>query len=184
MVENWITPEIIRNSVRRNLIYLTQNDAITILRKLNQQEAYDKASSHFEVKVWDGRLINGVDVSKGRKRKNGVDPSDVFVMNGTGHAYIIEKDGKIIGYQPHVPGIMGMHALTSKTIPHPITHAIVDKCPTCEKEHDIETIMNEHIVDIIKGNAASELMTKALYMAQEIFDARMNTIDKISQSMV
>ena len=215
---NFVTSDNIRAVMnRQNNIYLTQSDADYILSQINQDEIYNKHKDRVKVEIWDGRPINGVDVSKGRKMKRDPkpilhellkilsdeetykdyetfkkrmkefaqnnpleidDPSDQFIKSGQGHAYLIYIDGNLVGFQPHHPGIQGWHALTHKTKPHPITGQIVDKCPTCGQEHDIEQIMNDHKDEVIKNLASSEIMTKVLYMAQEIYDKRMETLGK------
>ncbi|MEM3862415.1 MAG: hypothetical protein QW203_08055 [Thermoplasmatales archaeon] len=213
-MSNWITADNIRLSVRPNQIYLTQKDAEYILSQINQDEIYNKHKPRVRAEIWDGRLINGVDVTQLKIRRdvknsyirlrqfllddsnyvNGNiskdklqqhlrndeieqdDPTYQFLKNGTGHAYIIFIDEQIRIFQPHVPYIQGWHALTHKSLPHPISKKIVDKCVTCGQEHDIEEIMNTHVENQIRQLATQEIMTKVLYMAQEIYDRRMDLL--------
>ncbi|MEM0011240.1 MAG: hypothetical protein QXT84_06065 [Candidatus Bathyarchaeia archaeon] len=218
MPADWITPEMVQASVVRNNIYLTKEDALKILDRIDQQGAYEKHSGRVKVEIWRGQNINGVDVTNhpgGKVTLDRGDPQTIilrffmdevnkrlkalgqpeirlpdmyvptaprytshrFITNDTGLAYLTYVDGKLIGFQPHVPGIQGYHALTSKTIKCHRGH-IHDKCPTCGGEHDIEQVIEVQKDTIIKNLASSELMTKVLYIAQEIYDRRLETIDK------
>ncbi|MEM3862257.1 MAG: hypothetical protein QW203_07240 [Thermoplasmatales archaeon] len=212
-MSDWITITDVRESARRNLIYLTQKEAKYILSQINQDEIFKKHKQEVRGEIWDGKPINGVDVSKGLKITRDIknsyvrlrefflddsnyvngniskeklqkflmedevvqdDPTYQFIKRGSGHAYIIYIDEKISVFQPFVPYIQGFHALTHKTILHPVSKKIVDKCETCGQEHDVVEIMNDHITNIIKSLASTEIMTKVLYMAQEIYDKRMD----------
>ena len=195
----FINEDAVINSVRRNNIYLTKKDAQYILSQIDQDAIYKKHEPRVKMHVWNGEPINGVDVKNGRMRKRKtevplpnsdlhavkieeyLDPSDKHIVAGSGHAIVGELDGKVILFQPHVPGIQGIHALTSKKIPHPVKNVIPDKCPECGQEHDVEEIMEQMRIDMVKNQASSEIMTKVLYMAQEIYDKRMEALDKIDK---
>jgi hypothetical protein len=220
MVEKWITPEMVANSVMQNGIRLTKEDAVKILESIDQHALYAKHEPRIAVEVWKGQPINGVDVTNhpgGRITLDRNDPVTValkyvmdeankrfrtlgqpeivlpdlyvpnaprntshqFLTNDKGLAYMIYIDGKLNGFQPHVPGIQGYHALTSKRIQCHKGH-YHDKCVACGQEHDIEKIMAEHRDSIIRNHATSEAFTKVLYLAQEIYDRRMETLDKLS----
>ena len=178
MVENWITAEIVRNSVRGHGIYLTAKDAETILSKLDQQSAYAKHAPRIVFEIWKGGPINGIDVSK-HPNEDTRKTAFKFLTDDTGLAYKVIIDGKLTGFQPHVPGIQGYHALTSKTVQCHKGH-MHETCATCGQEHDIEKIIAERRDEIIKGFADRELLTHVLYLAQEIYDRRMETLDKLS----
>ena len=101
------------------------------------------------------------------------------ITNDTGLAYLVYTDDKLNGFQPHVPGIQGIHAMTSKTIQCHKGH-MHEKCPECDGEHDMEKIIGEQRDAMVKNLAASEIFTKVLYMAQEIHDRRLEAMDKFA----
>lgn len=195
-----INEDAVINSMRRNLIYLTKKDAQYILSKIDQDAIFKKHEPRVSLHVWQGEPINGVDVKNGRKRKRKtevplpnadlhglkieeyLDPADKFIVEGTGHAIVGEVDGRVTLFQPHVPGIQGYHALTSKTIAHPVKGVVPSACPSCNAEHDVEEYMEQMRIDMVKNLASSEIMTQVLYMAQEIYDKRMDVLSKISDN--
>lgn len=105
--------------------------------------------------------------------------SHKFLTNDQGLAYMVYTDGKLNGFQPHVPSIQGYHAMTSKNIKCHKGHYHT-ACPTCGGEHDIEQIMAQQKEILVKNAAQSEAFTKILYMAQEIYDRRLEAMDKLS----
>ncbi len=178
MIRNWITPDTIRMSVRRDLIYLTQSDALKILQQIDQQEIYAKHEPRIKIEIWKGEKINGVDVTQ-HPNENARKTSHQFLTNDQGLAYLVYTDGKLNGFQPHVPGIQGYHALTSKTVQCYRGH-LHDVCPTCKQGHDIEKIMTEQKEGLVKSLASAEIFTRVLYLAQEIHDRRMEALDRLS----
>jgi hypothetical protein len=178
MAENWVTPDMIRMSVQRNSIYLTQSDALKILQQIDQQELYAKHEPRVKIEIWKGEKINGVDVTQ-HPNETARRTSHQFLTNDQGLAYMVYTDGKLNGFQPHVPGVQGFHALTSKTVQCYKGH-LHDKCPTCQQEHDVEKIIAEQKDQLVKNLAGGEIFTKTLYLAQEIYDKRMETLDKLS----
>ena len=199
-MEDWINNEGARNSVRRDNIYLTKKDAEYILSMIGRQEEYyNKHRDRVKTKIWEGEKINGIDVSNGLTvkqeslvqdekdpaihhliKREVPNPSHQFLKNRTGHAYIIFVDGKLNVFQPHHPGVQGWHAMTHPTIPHPISKQIVDKCATCGESHHIDGIMEKQRDEMVKNLAGSEIFTKILYMAQEIYDKRMDFLSKMA----
>jgi len=103
-----------------------------------------------------------------------------FIRNGTGNAYKIYIDGKLIVFQPHAPRVQGYHALTSKTNYH---GKVADRCPTCGAEHPIEDIMEQERIETVKRLASEEIVTKFLYIAQELTEKRLAALDKIASEL-
>ncbi len=193
-MDNWITAAMIKQRMARNGITLSTAEAENILSKINQQGAYAKHDKTVKAVIWDGSPINGVDVSKGRKRKKETiveidgrkikaieeytDPADQFISTGRGHAYLIFVDGRLVGFQPHTASDQGFHALTHPTLPHPITKKAIPVCP-CGKKHDIEQLMEKHRQRVVQDMAGNELFTQVLYMAQEIWDSKQRKLSKL-----
>ena len=105
--------------------------------------------------------------------------SHKHLTNDTGLAYMTYIDGKLNGFQPHVPGVNGIHAMTSKSKQCHKGHKH-EKCPDCSQEHDIDQIMAQQTDAMVKNLAGNEIFTKVLYMAQEIHDKRLQAMDKLA----
>ena len=178
MTENWITEDMVRESVKRNAIYLTKSDACHILEQLDQQGTFATHDPRVKMEIWGGQPINGVDVAK-HPNENTRKTSHQFLTGDQGLAYMVYIDGKLNGFQPHAPSIQGYHAMTSDTIQCHKGH-MHSECPVCRQKHGIEQIMATQKESTVKNLAGSELMTKVLYTAQEIYDRRMEAIDKFS----
>ena len=101
-----------------------------------------------------------------------------FIKNGTGNAYKIYVDGKLMVFQPHVPRIQGYHAMTSKQNYH---GKVADKCPTCGAEHPIEDIMEQERINQVKQLVMDEISTKFLYVAQELTEKRLSALDLLAK---
>lgn len=204
MVSDWITPQMLIGGIRQNNFLVTANDAAAFLKNIDQNAYYEKHAPKFVAKVWKGERINGVDVSSGRIRYRDVktnakikdskgkdidtivtvkeqyiDPADQHIIAGTGHAYIIMQGNRHVVFQPHAPGMNGYHAMTSRTIPHPVTGKLAHTCPLCGQEHDVEELMAKALEDRIKNDAQSEIATKFLYTAQELQSNRMDKLLKL-----
>lgn len=203
MVDPWMTPEGVLQGMRRSGIYLTRADAEAILAQLDQPGAYAKHEGRVVVEVWDGKPVNGIDMRNHEGRPSPPKPvlldgqphelrelpreelkpkntSHQFLTKHQGLAFVTKVDGKIIGFQPHVGGIPGWHALTSSKVPCDCGK-LHDTCPTCKQAHDIEAEMEKQRVSIVQGLAGAELQTRVLYLAQEMFDRRMQALDRLAQ---
>ncbi len=175
MVEPWIKADAVRASVRQNVIYLTQKDAETILTGFDQDMYYQRHAPKVVGRVWDGKPINGVDM-RNHPNANAKKTSHQFLTNHQGMAYTISVDGQTNVFQPHVGGVQGWHALTSKKVACDCG-AFHSSCPTCSKEHDVEEEMAKAVDQAVKSRAAAEMMVQVLYKAQEIYDRRMEALD-------
>ena len=182
---SWITPEIVKANLQRNLIYITIADAKNMLSHINQQSYYEKNAGRVEIKPFDGNPINGVDVTnvlpedesspKGNAQRN---LARQFIINDTGLAYMVYIDGKLSGFQPHHPFLQGWHSMSSHTWRCPRGHLHENNC-SCGEFHEITEIADQHKQGIVQGLASSEIQTKLLYMAQEIYDRRMQALDRL-----
>jgi hypothetical protein len=208
MVDNWITPQMLLVGIRRDNFLVTLDDAAKFLSTIDQNAYYEKHAPKFSASVWKGERINGVDVSAGRKRfrdvkqsarikdskgkemdtvinmkEEYIDPADQHIVAETGHAYVIKQGNRTIVFQPHVPGMQGYHALTSRVITTPKTGKLPSVCPLCKQDHDVEEYMAKALDESIKNSAQSEIATKFLYTAQELQSDRISKLLKLMSTM-
>ena len=186
-MKDWMTPEMVKQSVRRNGIYLTQKDAERILSQFRQSEYYARHEGRVEMRPFDGKHLNGVDVTqrlpegendpKGNRQRN---LAWQFLHNDTGLAYLVYVDGKLTGFQPHHPELQGWHSMSSKSIPCFRGHMHTNNCK-CGHFHPMEEVMDTQKQRIVQGLASGEMQTRILYIAQEIYDRRMHALDRIAK---